>query len=80
MNGLRGVIRLGRETPVHGANVHREFAASPAGDVGANPLLCSGAVIGGVTADVDRRSEGCESRDEEEGELHCEVSNAGGGT
>ena len=81
MGKRRGeVIHICWETPIHGANVHWEFAASPAGDVGAYPLLCSGAARSGVPADVDRRSEGCESRDKEEGELHCEASNAGGRT
>ena len=73
----RGVIRNEWEAPEHRADVHWEFAAGSTSDVGAYPLLPR-AVIVGVAADVDRGSEGCESRDNEEGELHCEVSNAGG--
>ena len=78
--GVRGVIRLGWETPVHRANVHWEFAAPSAGNVGAYPLRsCASAAVGGVPADIDRRGEGSESCEKEEGELHCEVLNAGGG-
>lgn len=57
--------------------VRREVAADPTWHVGAYPLRSLAAIVD-VATDVDRRSEGCESYDKGEDELHFEVSNAGG--
>lgn len=79
MGQERGVIRPGWEIPVHGANVHWELAAGSAGNIRAQPLIPR-ATIASVAADIDRRSESCESCDNKESELHCEVSDPGGVT
>jgi hypothetical protein len=72
--GRRGAIPLGRETPVKGADVHLgEFTAGSGRDVGAYPLP-SRAAIAGVAADVDSRSDGSETSENEESELHCGLS------
>jgi hypothetical protein len=71
------IIRFVWESPDHGFDPHREFTANSAGDIIANPLTFR-TIFMGVAANVDGRSEDCESCENEECELHCEVANSEG--